>query len=311
MFNPWFPPHLPASPALNLMHILFAQVVEAAKNAPAAVAPVAAPVAEAVQQAAPAVVPAAEPSVVAELLNSGLMKYMLDGGFFMWPILLLGILAAGVILERLRSLRMLNTNVEKLRERVIGLLQEDKVAEAIDVCENEHGPVPAVLSAGLRKLLLVRRLGYDAARTADQVNKAMEDYSVHIVAALERHLPILATVASAAPMIGFLGTVQGMVVSFSDIVNNVSQKSIVEAAAAGIMVSLLTTVLGLVVGIPAFIGFNYFTSVINRFVLDVAESASELLETVTVQSALYREAVPNDATRTTVPEPVAAGEGSA
>ncbi len=293
------------------MHILFAQVVEAAKEVPAAVAPAAAPVAEAAQQAAPVVAPAVEPSVFAELLNSGLMKHMIDGGFFMWPILLLGILAAGVILERLRSLRMLNTNVDKLRQRVIGLLQEDKVAEAIDVCENEHGPVPAVLSAGLRKLLLVRRLGYDAAQTTEQVNKAMEDYGIHIVAALERHLPILATVASAAPMIGFLGTVQGMVVSFSDIVNNVSQKSIVEAAAAGIMVSLLTTVLGLIVGIPAFIGFNYFTSVINRFVLDVAESASELLETVTVQAALYQEAVPNDAMRTTVPEPVAAGGGEA
>jgi len=63
-------------------------------------------------------------------------------------------------------------------------------------------------------------------------------------------------------------------------------QNIVVSAADGIMVSLLTTVLGLIVGIPAFIGFNYFTSVINRFVLDVEESAAELIEAVTLQMAL-------------------------
>ena len=113
----------------------------------------------------------------------------------------------------------------------------------------------------------------------------MDDYSIHIVAAMEKHLPILATVSSAAPMIGFLGTVQGMVQSFADIVAKMGEMNIVQAAADGIMVSLLTTVLGLVVGIPAFIMFNYFTSAINQFVLDVEESASELIESVTMQLA--------------------------
>jgi biopolymer transport protein ExbB len=90
-------------------------------------------------------------------------------------------------------------------------------------------------------------------------------------------------------MIGFLGTVQGMVVSFRDIVAQMGEKNIVEAAAAGIMVSLLTTVFGLIVGIPAFMAFNYYTSVINRFVLDVEESATELIETVTLQMALLQQ----------------------
>ncbi|MDX1943825.1 MAG: MotA/TolQ/ExbB proton channel family protein, partial [Pirellulaceae bacterium] len=77
-----------------------------------------------------------------------------------------------------------------------------------------------------------------------------------------------------------------MVVSFADIVAKHGKQDIVLSAADGIMVSLLTTVLGLIVGIPAFIAFNYFNSTINRFVLDVEESAAELIEAVTFQLAL-------------------------
>lgn len=224
-----------------------------------------------------------------DMMSTGLMGYMIQGGFFMWPILFLGILAVGVIIERYRSLKLLNTDTSSLRKRVLELLQADKVEAALNLCDSQQGPVPAILSQGLRKLLLLQRLNYDPGKIQEQVIKSMDDYGVHIVAALERHLPILATVSSVGPMIGFLGTVQGMVVSFAQIVADSqagSGQNIVVSAAGGIMVSLLTTVLGLLVGIPAFIGFNYFTSVINRFVLDVEESAAELIEAVTLQMAL-------------------------
>jgi len=224
--------------------------------------------------------------VLSDISKTGALGYMLAGGIFMWPILLMGILALGVIIERYRALLMLSSRNDALRDEVRGLLQADKVEQALEMCDRQQGPVPAILGAGLRKYLVTRRLGYDAAKIEEQVVKGMDDYSVHIVAALERHLPILATVSSAAPMIGFLGTVQGMVRSFDDIVLHMGEQNIVEAAAAGIKVSLLTTVLGLVVGIPAFVAFNYFTSVINRFVLDVEESAADLIEAVTLQLAL-------------------------
>ena len=220
-----------------------------------------------------------------DLMHTGALGYMIDGGIFMWPLLLLGILALGVIIERFRALMMLNTRAETLRTKVRELLEADRVEDALHLCDREQGPVPAILAAGLRKYLVAHRLGYDAAKIEEQVVKGMDDYSIHIVAAMERHLPILATVSSAAPMIGFLGTVQGMVQSFADIVAKMGEMNIVQAAADGIMVSLLTTVLGLVVGIPAFIMFNYFTSAINQFVLDVEESASELIESVTMQLA--------------------------
>lgn len=227
-----------------------------------------------------------ESSWLNDMLHSGALGYMIDGGIFMWPLLVLGVLALGVIIERYRALMMLNTRAEGLRTKVREMLEADRIEEALNLCDREQGPVPAILAAGLRKYLLARRLGYDAAKIEEQVVKGMDDYSVHIVAAMEKHLPILATVSSAAPMIGFLGTVQGMVTSFADIVAKMGEVNIVQAAADGIMVSLLTTVLGLIVGIPAFVAFNYFTSAINQFVLDVEESASELIESVTMQLAL-------------------------
>lgn len=221
-----------------------------------------------------------------DVMHSGALGYLIKGGIFMWPILFLGVLALGVIIERYRALMMLNTKNEALRTEVRRLLEHDQVEEALNVCDREQGPVPAILGAGLRKYLIARRLGYDAGKIEEQVNKGMDDYSVHIVAAMEKHLPVLATVSSAAPMIGFLGTVQGMVVSFADIVAQHGKVDIVLAAADGIMISLLTTVLGLIVGIPAFIAFNYFNSVVNQFVLDVQESAAELIEAVTFQLAI-------------------------
>jgi biopolymer transport protein ExbB len=223
------------------------------------------------------------------MLHSGALGYMLDGGAFMWPILAMGVLAAGVVIERFRSLKMLSTNSESLRNQVRTLLETDRAEEALQLCDSEQGPVPAILSAGLRKYVLLQGLNYDAGDIQEQVIKGMDDYTIHIVAALERHLPILATVSSVAPMLGFLGTVAGMVTSFGDIESGVragTGENIILLAAAGIKVSLLTTVLGLMVGIPAFMAYNYFTSVINRFVLDVEESASELIETVTLEQTL-------------------------
>jgi biopolymer transport protein ExbB len=233
---------------------------------------------------------AASMAKLKEIAQSGALGLLLEGGWFMLPILIMGILAAGVIIERYRSLKMLTSDPGSVRGDVLQFLREDKVEEALNLCENEQGPVPAILSAGLRKFLVLRRLGYDPAKIEEQVVKAIDDYGVHVVAALEKHLPVLATVSSVAPMLGFLGTVAGMITSFQDIVAQMGETNIVEAAADGISVALLTTAFGLIIGIPAFMAFNYFSSVINRFVLDVEESAQELMEAVTLQMALERRA---------------------
>ena len=225
----------------------------------------------------------------AGFFESGALKFLLEGGPFMWPLLALLVMAIAVIIERYRSLKLLETDAGSLREEVIELLSEDKVEESLKLCDSARGPVPAILSNGLRKYVVLRRLNYDQAQMEQQVVKSMENYGVNIVAALERHLPILATIASVAPMLGFLGTVQGMIVAFGDIEANIGQQNIVQAAASGIRVALLTTAFGLIVGIPAYIAFNYFTGLINDFVLQVESSAAELIEVVSLRLTLDKE----------------------
>lgn len=226
---------------------------------------------------------------ISEFFQSGASGLLLEGGIFMWPILIMLVVALAVIIERYRSLKMLDDDPAELREEVLEMLSEDRVEEALERCDAAQGPVPAILANGLRKYLVLRRLNYDQAQLENQVIKSMENYGVHIVAALEKHLPILATVASVAPMLGFLGTVQGMVVAFGDIEANVGQQNIVQAAASGIRIALLTTCFGLIVGIPAYLAFNYFTGIINSFVLQVESSAAELIEVVTLRLTLQQE----------------------
>ncbi|MHC4879254.1 MAG: MotA/TolQ/ExbB proton channel family protein [Planctomycetota bacterium] len=223
-----------------------------------------------------------------EISQSGAIGFLNRGGVFMWPILLLGVLASGVIIERYRSLKLLTADSGTVRDDVLQMLREDRIEEAMQLCDREQGPVPAILSAGLRKFLILRRLNYDPAKVEEQVLKAMDDYGVHVVAALEKHLPVLATISSVAPMLGFLGTVAGMITSFDEIVAKMGETNIVEAAAGGISVALLTTAFGLIIGIPAFMAFNYFSSIINRFVLEIEESATHLIEAVTLQLALEK-----------------------
>lgn len=220
--------------------------------------------------------------------DSGAIKMLMEGGGFMWPLLILAIVGLAVVIERFRSLKMLDSDDDSLRQKVIDLLSDDKPEEALEICENSRGPVAAVLANGLRKYLVLKKLGHDQGQIEEQVVKSMESYGVHIVSALERHLPILATISSVAPMLGFLGTVAGMITAFDDIVLKMGEVNIVEAAAAGISVALYTTAFGLIVGIPAYLFFNYFSSVINSFVLQVESTAAELIEVVTVRLTLDR-----------------------
>ena len=243
---------------------------------------------------------AAEPTWWDGVIDSGALKMLTEGGYFMWPILILAIVGLAVVIERFRSLKMLDADDDSLRQKVIDLLSDDNPEEALEICENSRGPVAAVLANGLRKYLVLKKLGHDQGQIEEQVVKSMEGYGVHIVSALERHLPILATISSVAPMLGFLGTVAGMIKSFEDIVAKMGEVNIVEAAAAGISVALYTTAFGLIVGIPAYLFFNYFSSVINSFVLQVESTAAELIEVVTVRLTLDRSE--KESTRTAKPK---------
>jgi len=241
--------------------------------------------------------PMPETSIFSGLLDSGAFGLLIEGGVFMWPILAMALIGLAVIIERWRSLKMLAINNSQLKENVLNELTEDRAEDALKRCEQATGPVAAILANGLRKYIILKKLNYDPARLEEKVVKSMESYGAHILAALERHLPLLAIVASVAPMIGFLGTVQGMIVAFSDIVemDKTGGGNIIQAAAEGIQVALLTTCFGLIVGIPAYMAFNYFSSVINNFVLQVEESAAALMEAITLKLTLGKSQATKDA----------------
>ena len=231
---------------------------------------------------------------IASIWESGALGLMIKGGPFMWVILVVAIVAIAVVIERYRSMKMLDLESGDLRDQVMDLITNGKIDEARELCDKTGGPVAAILGDGIRKYDVLRQLGYNQIQIEKQVSRSMENYGTHVVAALERHLPVLATVASVAPMLGFLGTVGGMRTSFIDIVAQAGKSNIVELAASGIEIALLTTLFGLIVGIPAYMAYNYFSSIINNFVLDVESAASELNEVISMQMVLEQGADVDD-----------------
>lgn len=214
------------------------------------------------------------------------MAFMIEGGpWFMVPILFLAVLGLAVVIERFRTLRMLSGDADTLRREVLDLLHQDKVDEAIELCLRSRGPVPAILAVGLHRYELARRLGYDAAAIEEQVDKAMTEYGTHIAAELERHMPILATIANVAPMLGSIGTIAGMIVLFKGLAVMPESARLIKVAAEGIQMKLVVTLFGLMVGVPAYIFYTYFNTVINRLVLEAEETASQLIEALTVRMA--------------------------
>jgi biopolymer transport protein ExbB len=187
-----------------------------------------------------------------------------DGGGFMWPILFLLVLGLMISLERLWTLTRASVNTRKFLTRVREALTEGGIQQAIDVCENTRGPVASIFHAGLMR----------ADRGVDQVEKSISNAGSIEMAFLERGLVWLATVISLAPMLGFTGTVWGMIMAFDAIkeANDISPSIV----AGGISVALLTTAFGLCVAILIQTLHNFFVSRIDKLIIDMEESSNEL-----------------------------------
>lgn len=197
-----------------------------------------------------------------------MIEYFLRGGFFMWPILAFLILGVAITIERIWTLSRASVNTRKFLAKVQTALKEGGVDAAKEVCENTRGPVASIFHAGLSRL----------EHGIDQVEKAIMNAGSIEMAFLERGLVWLSTVVSVAPMLGFLGTVQGMIMAFDDIAaaNDISPSIV----ATGIAVALLTTLFGLVVAIIIQFFHNLFVSRIDKLIIDMEESSVELVDTL-------------------------------
>lgn len=203
-----------------------------------------------------------------KLAGSGAVEQFQKGGPFMWPLLLCLVIGMAFVLERFYTLTRARTNVRALMGKVVGALRNEGLDAAIAVCEETRGPIPAILHAGLRRSNI----------SIDATEKAIESAGVVELSFLERGLLVLATVANVAPLLGFLGTVSGMIGAFDAIAaaDQVNAKLV----ATGISEALITTASGLLVAIPMSIGHNYFVSQIDRFVIEMQETSADLVDTL-------------------------------
>jgi len=197
--------------------------------------------------------------------RSGIGQNYVKGGPFMHPLLLSSIIGLVFIIERLWTLSRARTNVRKLMGRVIRALRENGVQAALEVLEGTRGPIAAILHSGL----LRANYGPNA------VEKAIETSGTIEMSFLERGLVAIATVGNVAPLLGFLGTVSGMISAFAAIA--AAEQVSAKLVAKGIQEALLTTATGLIIAIPMNIAHNFFVSQIDRFITEMEEASAELV----------------------------------
>jgi biopolymer transport protein ExbB len=191
-----------------------------------------------------------------------------DGGWMMWPIGLSAVIGLIVIVWKLFDLSTKGARTKKFLREVDSLIAQRKINEALTLARDSNTPAGRILAAGLER--------HDEG--TDRVMKAIENVGLIEMASLESGLVWLATVSNVAPLMGFLGTVIGMIEAFQAI----EAAGEVEATlvAGGIKVALITTAAGLVIAIPVNIAHNYFVTKIDRLVLDMEESAQKMVDTI-------------------------------
>lgn len=200
-------------------------------------------------------------------LNWLTQKYN-DGGIFMHPILGCLIVGLALCFERLWTLSRARINTKDFIIKVKKALESGGIDAAMDVCSKTRGPVASVFQAGL----LRANEGIDAAE------KAIMTYGGIEMGFLERGLIWISLFITLAPMLGFTGTVQGMITAF-DAVKEAAQIS-PSIVAGGISIALLTTLFGLVVAMILQVFYNYFVSTIDKLVGGMEESSVELIDTL-------------------------------
>lgn len=210
-------------------------------------------------------------NVIAQTTNdSGVMNWLTEkyvaGGIFMHPILASLIIGLGFCFERLWTLTRAKTNTKKFIVDVKKALNNGGIEAAKKICENTRGPVASVFYAGLLRY----NEGLDAAE------KAISAYGGIEMGFLERGLIWISTFITLAPMLGFTGTVQGMIEAF-DAIKEAAQIS-PAIVADGIAIALLTTLFGLVVAMVLQVFYNYFVSRIDRLVGDMEQTSIELID---------------------------------
>lgn len=196
-----------------------------------------------------------------------LFDIVVRGGVLMIPIVLCSIVGVAILIERLWTLRKIRIKSSTFVLQIKYLLLRKDVDGAIALCKKTPGPIAGITKAGLEKIN----------RPRQEIKEAIESAGRREIYFLEKYLGVLGTIAAIAPLLGFLGTVTGMIRAFMQVQvhgGNVDASVL----AGGIWEALITTAAGLSVGIPALIFYNWLQGKVERFVFEMSESSTELMD---------------------------------
>jgi len=200
-----------------------------------------------------------------------LLTLFADGGQMMYALVLCSLIALGVIIAKAWTLWIAHRDTDTILNDVRELTSEGRVDEAIQRCIETPGPTAAILLVGLRRIR-------EGQVKESELEQAIDTTGTIELGFLERGLVILATIANVAPLMGFLGTVAGMIMAFASIETAGTVDPTL--VAGGIKVALLTTATGLLIAIPTNIGYNFFVTRIDKLIVDMEQGTQQILNLV-------------------------------
>lgn len=202
-----------------------------------------------------------------------LFDLFLKGGALMWVLLALSIVAIYIFGKKWWIIRKAGIIDPNFMKDIRDLIHDGKVKSAEAMCRKSDSPIARLVEKGIER----------TGRPLQDIQTAVENTGNVEVSRLEKGLPILATIAGGAPMIGFLGTVTGMVQAFFNMANAGNNIDIT-LLSGGIYTAMITTVGGLVVGIPAYFGYNYLTSKISDIVFKMESITIDFMDMLNEQT---------------------------
>lgn len=188
------------------------------------------------------------------------------GGPIMWIISALGLLAFGVFVERSFKLHQIRIGADDFLKGVINILSRNNITEALEICEDTRGPVAYIVRTAIQHR--------DSDK--DDLLRTLEEASQGEISRMERRLVVIATISQIAPMLGLLGTILGIM---NGVLGMQANSPLIHSAHLmdSMLMALTTTAVGLMVAIPCYAAFNLLVIKIDRIVLDMERSRSEIL----------------------------------
>ncbi|MFO7756730.1 MAG: MotA/TolQ/ExbB proton channel family protein [Bacteroidales bacterium] len=211
-----------------------------------------------------------DPEVIleeSEQITLSFGELVLKGGWVMVPIILLSVIAIYIFFERFYVITKAGNEDMNFMNRIKDYIYDSKIDAAIALCKSNNSPASRMVEKG------ITRIG----RPLNDVNTTIENIGKLEVYKLEKGLPALATIAGAAPMIGFLGTVIGMIRAFYDM-SNAGNNIDVSLLSNGIYTAMVTTVAGLIVGILAYFAYNILVAKVEKVIFNLEATSTEFMD---------------------------------